>query len=364
MNTEVASVIMARGLLDVFELSSTTRSAVRQDAACPASTRRALTLLSGICLSEGVGEDLGASIHVAMDRACLPMGEWGIPGFTGNFKYADVVLVDRDLGVPTEDCREMARQGGSELSVLEEIQHDSLRTAVSGYPARLRNAAYSSLREFVVRNPAVPYPDILAFIMEGGHAAAAKALADFYRPLPQAALFGASARRCGHCGSLLWPDRDLASYPAGRCRIRQCRLAHPKPDVGETIDDPAEWRLATSEVLAYWVGPGLDEIRIHDSLAAAGRKVVLYPQADAADVGVDGLEIGIDAKAYASPVVLGAHLTRSIGRLEMFRRKYLVVPDDKLRTNPRYLEQLAATYAGSTDMLFRSASAVIAELSA
>jgi hypothetical protein len=80
-------------------------------------------------------------------------------------------------------------------------------------------------------------------------------------------------------------------------------------------------------------------------------------------VGVDGLDIGIDAKTYASPDVLGARLSHSTGRLGMFRTRYVSVPDDKLRMNPRYLEQLAAAYMGATPLLFRTTSQIIRGLS-
>ena len=285
MEAELALIMMAKSLADVFDRVSTSGAAVRQDSDLPPSARRALTLLSGLCLRSGFAEDLGASVHVAMDRACIPLRDWGLPQFAGGFKYADAILIDRDLGVPTDDCRELARQGGGEALALEEIHHEGLRAAVAGYPQRQRNGAYTALREFVVRNPATTYDAILTFLVEGEHMAAAKTVTDFYRPVPQGALFGSVARRCNACGSLLWPERDLSSYPFGRCRIRQCRLANPESTVGEDIPDPYNWRLATPAVLAYWVGPGLDEIAIYDKLNAAGRKVELYPQADAADVG-------------------------------------------------------------------------------
>lgn len=188
------------------------------------------------------------------------------------------------------------------------------------------------------------------------------AIASYCRPVPAAALFDGSARRCGHCGSLLWPDRDRAAWPDGRCRIRQCRLAHPAALVGEEIAVPAEWQVATPAIMAYWVGPGLDEIRIHDALRAAGRDAALYPLADAADVGVDGVSVGIDVKAYASPIVLAARLSRSIGRLALFSRRILAVPDDKLSINPRYLQQLRDAYRGSCELEFMTASQAIRTL--
>jgi hypothetical protein len=110
--------------------------------------------------------------------------------------------------------------------------------------------------------------------------------------------------------------------------------------------------------------PGLDEIRIFDALRAAGRNAALYPNGDAADVGVDGTEIGIDVKSYASPIVLGQRLTRSIGRFGSFRRRILAVPDDKLASNPHYLEQLAATYEGAARLEFMTTSQTLRSLGA
>ncbi len=360
---EVTAVLLAKGLIDIFDQVQSEGAPVRQDAALPASARRALALVSRHSLASGLPDDLGACVHTVMDMASRPMGSWGLPGFDTPFQYADVVLVDADLGAPTDDCREMARSGGSELSAVEELHHESLRAAVAGYPTKRRDAAYTDIREFVVRNPAVEYDTLLRFLTERGHAAAASAVMSFYRPVPQSAVFpGGAARRCGHCGSLLWPDRDTAAFPDGRCRVRQCRLANPIPARGEDIEDASKWRVATPAVLAFWVGPGLAEIRIHDALRAKGRASTLYPQQDAADVGVDDLAVGIDVKTYASPVLLGAKLTRSVGRLGIFRRRILAVPDDKLRLNRRYLEQLRAAYAGSLPLEFMTVSDVLGEL--
>jgi hypothetical protein len=361
-SVEVTAVLLARGLLEVYDLAEASGKAVQQDASLPVSARRAMTLLSRLCLETGAAEDLGGNIHDVMHMACAPFRDWGLRPLAPPFPYADVSLIDRDLGVPTEDCREMARQGGSEVAAHEELQHEALRTAVAGYPPRQRSAAYTAIRELVVRRPVIRVSDLLEFVTSGGHYAATQAIQSFYRPIPQAALFGGAARLCGHCGSLLWPERDVSAHPDGRCRIRQCRLAHPGSLRGEDIAEPGEWKLATAASLAFWVGPGLDEIRIHDALLAAGRASVLYPEADAADVGVDELEVGIDVKTYASPVVLAARLSHSVGRLGIFRERILAVPDDKIRLNPRYLEQLRASYCGTVPLRFMTSSQAIREL--
>jgi hypothetical protein len=298
-----------------------------------------------------------------MDKSCEPLREWGLPQFAAAFRYSDVVLIDRDLGVPTDDCREMAREAGSEVSVQEEVHHEHLMAALQGYSGKARSAAYTEIRQFIVCNPLVQESDLHKFITIGGHAAAAKTLFSFYRSVPQSALFAGVARRCDHCGSLIWPDRDTASFPDGRCRIRQCKLAHPRTSIRDEIENPAGWRIATNAILAYWVGPGLDEIKVFNALKAAGREPVLYPMMDAADIGVDGLSVGIDVKTYASPIVLASKLSYSIGRLSMFGRRIIAFPDDKLRLNRDYGNQLRETYQGASTLEFMTVAEAIREFS-
>lgn len=361
-NPDVTIPVLARGLIEIHERASAEGKVVQQDASMPVRLRQALTMISGMCLYAGV-EDLGASLHITMDLACKPLGQWGLPQFKPPFRYSDVVLIYRDSGIPTPDCRELAHIGGSATAAQEEIHHEALRAAVNTFPVRQRDVTYAAIREFVVRNPAASYADREAFVMENGLIPAARTIASFYRPMPQGALFDGTARLCGHCRSLLWPHRDNRLFPDGQCRVRQCRAAHPQPLRGDKITSPSEWRLATPATLAFWVGPGLDEIRIFDALRAAGRIAALYPYSDAADVGIDGAAVGVDVKAYVSPVLLASRLSRSIGRLAMFRRRILAIPDDKLSDNPHYLQQLSDLYQGDHGLEFMTASRVIRELS-
>lgn len=356
----VTGLLLARGLLEAYENILDRGVPVRQDDTMPQQLRRALERVTRTCILEGA-DDFGASVHAVMDKACEPLGTWGLKAFEPPYRYADAVLIDRPAGVPTDDCRAMAAEAGSESAALENIHHERLRGAVSGFGAA-KNAAYSRIRGFVVRNPAVSRTTLNQFLLDENLVAAADAVRSFYRPVPQAALFDGRARRCANCGALLWPDRDLASFPEGRCRVRMCRLDRPHPAPGDGIDDPASWLLATDAVLAYWVGPGIDEIRLHDALAAAGRRAVLYPEADAADVGVDGFAVGIDVKGYSSPVVLGAKLSLGIGRLDLFSDRILAVSDCLLRTNRDYLRQLRAAYTGGHGLRFMTVSDALAEL--
>lgn len=354
----ITAMMLARGLVDIYDRITLDGSAVQQDATMPSSARRALARLSRLCIEGGV-EDIGSTIHLVMGRASGPLSGWQVPAFAPPFRFADVELVNSEFGVPTDDCRELARLGGSEIDAAEDLHHEQLRAAVQSYPAAKRHHAYTSIREYVVRNPATPLDHLHRFITQGQHAHAARAIASLYRTIPQNAIAGGLARTCGRCGSLLWPDRDPA-YPHGRCRVRRCAIEGDTIP-GTIIDDPVTWRLATSAVLAFWVGPGFDETRLYDALREAGRQPILYPQSDAADVSLDALTIGIDVKTYSSPLLLGSRLSQSIGRLALFERRIVAVPAYKLRLNARYLEDLRLAYTGSDRLEFASIADVLAE---
>ncbi|ANY81310.1 hypothetical protein BB934_26370 [Microvirga ossetica] len=361
----ITAGMLARGLADVHERLLFHGDLVRQDGRMPPRMRRALARLSAQSLRDGA-DDLGASIHNVMAMAARPMCEWGMPSFQGDFPWANIVLVDGDLGQPTAECFELAAGGGSETELLQEIHHERLRAAAERCGPKMRDRAYREIRGLVVRRPCLPTADLFEFIEDW--LTAAPDVQSFYRPLPSTALHGKTLRLCAGCGSPLWPDNDVVSFPNGRCRIRDCRMRHPTCEVAEEFEvtDVGEWRLATNAVLAYWTGPGLAEIEVHDRLKAAGRTVDLYPYSDAADVSVDGRDVGIDVKSYASASLLGARLARSVGQITMFRRRILCVPDARVRQDNGYLKTLKAiALQGEGKCLeFMTVSDVIRELAA
>lgn len=350
--------MLAHGLVDIYERVTLEGHPVQQDASLPPIARRALARLSRHCIEESAA-DIGSSIHIVMGLAALPMSEWGVSCFCSPFRYADVVLANAEFGTPTDDCRQLARLGGREIDAAEDIHHEQLRSAILSYPAAQRHIAYTAIREFIVRHPAAALDVLNRFIIEGGHARAARALGSFYRPVPQNAVVGGRARLCGRCGSLLWPDRNPA-YASGRCRVRRCAMEGDTV-AGAVIAEPSTWRLAAPAILAFWVGPGFDEVQLYDALVAAGYAAALYPQSDAADIALDGLEVGIDVKSYFSPLLLASRLTHSIGRLAMFERRLIVVPDYKLRLNPHYIDHLRDAYSGEHSLEIMSSGQLLAE---
>jgi hypothetical protein len=166
---------------------------------------------------------------------------------------------------------------------------------------------------------------------------------------------------CGNCGSLLYPYRDRVGFPDGRCRISPCLEEVPSPRASRVVEDATGWRIFKDDILAYWVGPGLAEIRLYDELRCAGVEVELYPRDDAADVGRSH-ELGIDVKSYACPRLLGETLSDRLGGLATFDKRYVAIPDAIVNRRPQYLEDLRHAYRGSTSVTFAKVSDVAREV--
>lgn len=358
---EVTFQLLARGLVETHENAVMNKVSVNQGKDMPRIMRRALALLSAECMAAGI-EDLGSSVHEFSALATRPARDWGLRPFSDlKFKFRDLILIDPDFGVPTYDCIAISEGISSEITAWEERHHKMVRDITDGF-RRKSDDYYTLIRKFLVEHPAVRYGELQTFISDNLLAGSVNEITNLYRTIPLSYLTDGKATLCDKCGSLLFPERNKKLYPHGRCRIKQCALKYPTTKPGAVIQDPASWRLATNDVLAYWVGPGLDEIHIFNALHAAGRTVALYPFGDAADVGLDGTDVGIDVKAYESPIALAEKLVASIGRLTKFKRKIITIPDNKLAHNANYLKQLADDYGAKKPALeFRTVSEVIKE---
>jgi hypothetical protein len=142
-------------------------------------------------------------------------------------------------------------------------------------------------------------------------------------------------------------------------------MARPSPSLKcppIQVDVPDAWRLADNAVLAYWVGPGLPEIELFDSIKSRG-DVVLYPFSDAADIGIGKTAVGIDIKSYSSATRLGLHFASKCEGLRMFDRRIVAVPDAWLRQDRDYLHTLKSVAGTRFALEFKTISATKREFS-
>jgi hypothetical protein len=352
--------LLARGLVDSVRAGESGQI-VRQDADMPPSMRVALYRLSGLALEHG-GSDLGASVHVVHGLAGRPLREWGIGAFGAGFQYADVVLLDPDLGQPTDDCLLLAAERDEE-DLQESLIAHRIRTAINRLPPKHRDQAYRDVRVFTVRNPCVT-TDALSDLFTK-HSELYVEIAELYAPLPHTALHGRRLRLCAGCRTPLWPHANRSSYPNGYCRLPHCRLRRISMSVGDEIvvSDPHRYRLAVNPVLSFWTGPGLFEIDLYDRLTETRSDIAIYPFEDAADVGIDGTTVGIDVKSYSSAVTLGRRFARPLKRFAMFKQRIVAVPDERLQQDPDYLDTAVSLADRAHKLRFMTVSQVAREFS-
>jgi hypothetical protein len=184
-------------------------------------------------------------------------------------------------------------------------------------------------------------------------------VSSFYRDIPSLWTHNGLVHRCSHCHGLLKPHPDKKRYPDGICVVSQCRRKGVFSKTDETFmaDD---MKLLNNQLLTYWVGPGLDEIKIYDAARQVRRNTALYPSSDACDVSLEGHAVGIDAKSYSSAPMLVKRLNTSISRLAEYERKIIAISDELDDKKGVYMATLRHQKSGAAkEIEFMTVSALI-----
>lgn len=337
---EEAIILLAQGVLLLYRRLLTGREIVRQSDEIPPELQAAMCYLGRLYIEQGTA-DRAACVHDVLERARHPLGAraWGLDAFGEGFRFSSAVLIDPLLKVPTSDCASIAtiRGGLGEDNVIESRLHTRLRETAERFGSR-RHEAYTGIRELLGRSSLVDERQLINFLDSRSLSPVVQTVLDeFYDRVPETWLIRGRVHRCAHCGSLMRPSANKQNYPDGICPIRQC-VSRREPQVGEQLD-PASVPLlvAKPQVLAYWTGPGIDELQVFDEAQRLGLNAELYPESDLCDISIEGRAIGIDAKSYSSPISLGLRLSRGIGGLINYRRRIVAIGDDLVSTNPDYI---------------------------
>jgi DNA-binding transcriptional MerR regulator len=344
---EDAIVLLAQGILKQYK-QVLNKETVRQDDRMPAELYNAMCKLGRLYIEEGLPDE-AACIHTVLDRSrySVKSNIWKLEVFRQpNFRFSDAMLIEPELRVPTSECAEIAYSNGGfgEDNVIEYRLYQRLKQSTEQLGARKKHKAYTALRELVARKSLIRERELWDYLDDHElNALQGMIIETFFDPVPDIWLINGQAHRCAYCNTLMRPDPDDKRFPEGRCPIRQCNGRY-QPKVAETID-PAQDRLliAKPQILAYWTGPGIDELEIFDAARNQGLTAELYPESDLCDVSIDHRFIGIDAKSYQSPVSLALRLNRSIGGLIHYRRRIIAISDRLIEDNPSYLSTLRST---------------------
>ncbi|MCE2645090.1 MAG: hypothetical protein LW835_07715 [Burkholderiaceae bacterium] len=297
-----------------------------------AEDRRAMALVSRVCISRGAS-DLGAEIHELLYHCTLPLGRWLPLPTIDKRGLSETVLIGGDDGAPTAEAAELASGFSTVTAGVEELLFATFRDALDKQPKTDAYKYYSSIREFVVRNPLATTEKIKSFALDNDLPSALWMLVQqsFYEPIPLGWADRGQLALCAHCGNAMRPVSG-----AHRCRTNACSAAYPA-ESSESVTLEGRLRVRRG-VHQYWVEPGVDEIRLFDELHSRGAKPDLYPYMDRVDIAVG--DTGMDLKSYASPELLGDKIRRNKGGLNHYRHKWLVIPDWLVARTPGYLDRL------------------------
>ncbi|KXB29293.1 hypothetical protein AT959_15075 [Dechloromonas denitrificans] len=294
--------------------------------------RSIMSMVSRFCLVNGF-PDYGGEIHILLAQCTRPLESWlPIPEIL-SAGYGPTVLIHPEDGIPTPEAEELAADFSTLSAHIEEELFVKLMEALSKCIPELGDEYYARIREFIVRNPVA---DGNTFFQGGRGIPSVIWMSvqhEYYEPVPYALAENGKITLCAHCNNLMKQERFGL-----RCQSTACTTVH-LPKAGKTFPVD-ECRRVVRGIRQYWVEPGIDEIRLFDTLRSKGLTPELYPHRDRVDLAIG--HIGIDLKRYASPEVLGAKFRKSLGGLAYYESKWVVVPDWLVAATPSYLDRLVS----------------------
>ncbi len=324
---ENAVVLLAQGIMRLYNQISLSQKIVRQDDQIPGELYHALVKLGRLYIETG-DYDQVACVHPVLAEAKKPLKKWNLILFQDNkFKYKEVVLINNEFSVPTSECGEIATQFGGfgEDNLIQKRLYDNLIQATERLGNR-QNFAYSKIREIIGRYSLLREKTLYQLLEENNFTPLQKTVSEFFTRVPDIWLIKGTAHSCQQCHTLMRPHGKES----------QCPLCHGN-QVGEKLQgDLGDLLVAKPPILTYWTGPAIDELRIYDTAKQQKLDVELYPELDRCDVAI-GDKIGIDAKSYRDPVSLAMKLNRSIGGLIHYDTRIIAISDQHIENNPYYL---------------------------
>jgi hypothetical protein len=295
--------------------------------------RKIMALVSRFSLKAGL-RDFGGEIHELLSNCSKPLQDWlKIPELISE-GFGPMVLIDPDYGIPTHEAQELASDFSTVVAQLEERLFGALKELLAKYPSSSSDEYYTTIREFIVRNPVVSAEKLFATskLLPGALWMAIQQ--EFYEFVPYALASNGLVQLCSHCNSLMRPVSSKGNTL--RCQTRACNSVNTSK-AGQSLQINDAKRVKRG-IHQFWVEPGLDEVVLFDALTKAGIKAELYPNQDRVDIAFG--DIGIDLKSYVSPEILGAKFKKGLGGLASYSSKWIVIPNSLIANSVNYLERL------------------------
>jgi len=335
-----AIVLLAQGIMRQYT-KVLNQEIVRQDDSLSLELYKAMCKLGRLYIEEG-RPDRAACVHAVLERARYPNYSWGLEVFErDDFPFRQARLIESELRVPTADCAEIAHSSGAfgEDNVIERRLYEQLLEATEKVGRHRKHKAYTAVRELLGRRSLIGERQLIDYLNENDLTPLQGIINEaFFDSVPEIWLIDSFAYSCEYCGTLL---RRNATGKI-QCPLRQCEGHEPSKVKNAKKIDPNDDRLliAKPQILTYWTGPGIDELKIFDAAKQRGLDAKLYPESDLCDIAINDRQVGIDVKSYTDPVSLASKLNRGIGGLSNYSRRIIAVSDLLIKDNPDYVSTL------------------------
>ncbi|MEU3465252.1 hypothetical protein ABZ721_35615 [Streptomyces sp. NPDC006733] len=301
------------------------------------SLQLGLDRLAALCVRAGRDAPVGVQDLVGVWCAQRPVDSWPLEFDPDAQVSGERLLIG---GEPSEFCLEWAVTARDVVSEVHEsvlVKHVKDTAALLGRPelyARWRlfvtDHAVLGPDEFLAaKNAVLDVPQWATWLEESYGAVTAEAAA------------GGRVAVCGGCGQWIAPQADGRV----RCKVWRCVQRHDLPEPARVEAQGA--RRLEPELVRFVALPGRPEVDLARRLAARGARVVLYPKLDALDlvaVWPGGHSVGVDVKDWHSPYLLARRIKMfprwGADDPHAYRKGYLVVPQDRVRANRRYVKIL------------------------
>ncbi len=269
----------------------------------PPQAQRALDAVVLACLRQGARAPSGVPELLSWCRT-RPLGSWPLDGLSAApFDRSDR-LIDRDSGVPTQLCHELAVEGRGDSATRQYdrlVVHEAMRLCRDANSPE----SYSAFRRTLVTRPVLAQVDHFELSTDLYLDPVRELLEQIYVPVPDSYLRRGGYTPCGRCRTLLTPLSDGSWW----CEHARCRQQGAPPP-GLTLDreSAGEVRHLRRPLRLYVTSPGHAEVDLEESLRTLGLSVEMWPGFDAYDLRVtfpDAYVWALDVKDWAHPGLLG-----------------------------------------------------------
>jgi hypothetical protein len=295
----------------------------------PVSLQRALDRISVMCLVRGV--DAPRSVVDLIRWCSRPVETWPLRLNADGFDPDTQLVVD---GYPSREALEWVVDSPD---VEGEYRQNTLIYKVMDIcRSNDRPDVYTAFRKLLVQRPALTEQEMATELGRPELVLVANQVRQAYRTPPPEALIGKTVLVCRGCGNLLLPrGRDRACVELDCSETRETATEYPA-NVGMLWIGP--------ELRTFTAAPGRAELRIWQHLRDNGLEVELWPDIDAADLGIrlaEGEVWYADIKTYSNPATLARRLI-SHPFIPPYGAEaaYLVIGREQIAARRGYLNEL------------------------